>query len=184
MMGRSAGTFGSLGAVLALTLCLAACETATPYQPLATTNAVDGGFTDKRLDDTHFRVTFQGNALTSREQVDNYLLYRAAELTVQNGFDWFEMIDRNTHDQSTAFVVGDGYWSPAWRVHGHWGWGVWAGNFGPYDNADFESVDRYEAVADIGVGRGTRPADDTRAFDARQVMQNLSAQIVRPAATK
>jgi hypothetical protein len=181
MIGRPAGV--SLGAVLALTLGLAACETATPYQPLAAANATYGGFTDKRLDDSHFRVTFQGNSVTSREQVDNYLLYRAAELTVQNGFDWFEMIDRDTHDHSTSLVVGGGYWAPYWRVHGHWGWGVWGGPWGPGDD-DIQTIDRYEAVADIGVGRGPRSADDARAFDARQVMQNLSAQIVRPAATK
>jgi len=171
-----------LGVAAALSLGLAACETATPYQPLAPSNAVAGGFTDKRLDDTHFRVTFQGNSVTSREQVDNYLLYRAAELTVQNGFDWFEMVDRHTHDRAEAYVVG-GYWSPYWRVHGRWGWGVWGGPWGPWDG-DIETIDRYEAVADIGVGHGPQPAGDPRAFDARQVMQNLSAQIVRPGAAK
>jgi hypothetical protein len=171
---------GALVAALGLTLGLAACETATPYQPLASGNAIYGGFTDKRLDDTHFRVTFQGNAVTSREQVDNDLLYRAAELTVQNGFDWFEMVDRNTHDRTTSYVVG-GYWAPYWRVHGRWGWGGPWGPWGPYDDADFETLDQYLAVADIGMGHGPRPAGDARAFDARQVMQNLSAQITRPA---
>jgi hypothetical protein len=80
-------------------------------------------------------------------------------------------------------VAGAGYWSPYWRVHGRWGWGGWGGAWGPGDD-DIQTIDRYEAVADVGVGRGPRPADDARAFDARQVMQNLSAQIVRPAATK
>ena len=182
MRDWSTGTFGSLGALLALTLGLAACETATPYQPRAAGNATYGGFTDTRLDDTHFRVTFQGNAATSREQVDNDLLYRAAELTVQNGFDWFEMIDRNTHDRATSYFVG-GYWAPYWRVHGPWGWGDWGGPWGAWDD-DIQTIDRYEAVADIGVGRGPRPAGDARAFDARQVMQNLSARIVRPAPAK
>ena len=74
-----------------LALGLAGCETTpTPYQPLGAPGAtVAGGFTDQRLDETHFRVTFKGNDLTSRERVQTYLLYRAAELTAGQGFDWF-----------------------------------------------------------------------------------------------
>src|ERR1700684_1361384 len=89
---------------IALAACLAACVTATPYQPLARGNAVTGGFTDERLDDTHFPVTFKGNDMTSRARVESYLLYRAAELTADQGYDWFEMVDHHTHDNGAAFV--------------------------------------------------------------------------------
>ena len=41
-------TATALAAGLALSLGLAACETATPYQPLAASNAVSGGFTDQK----------------------------------------------------------------------------------------------------------------------------------------
>ena len=72
-------------AVVGLATGLAGCETATPYQPLAPGTAQSGGFTDQRLDDNHFRVTFQGNTETSRETVETYLLDRAAEVTVHSG---------------------------------------------------------------------------------------------------
>ena len=51
-------------AAATLAMALSACETATPYQPIATANAVSGGFTDQQLDDSHFRVTFSGGYVT------------------------------------------------------------------------------------------------------------------------
>ncbi len=47
------------------------------------------GYSEERLDQNKFRVTFRGNSLTPRETVEDYLLYRAAELTLQNGFTHF-----------------------------------------------------------------------------------------------
>lgn len=41
---------------------------------------------ETRLAADHFRVTFVGNSFTSRERVEASLLYRAAELTLQEGF--------------------------------------------------------------------------------------------------
>ena len=39
-------------------------------------------------------MRFHGNSLTSRETVEAYLLYRAAELTIERGGDWFTILDR------------------------------------------------------------------------------------------
>jgi hypothetical protein len=169
-------------------LALAACTTPTPYQPLASGTAVSGGYTDQTLDDTHFRVSFSGNDVTSREQVETYLLYRAAELTAAKGFDWFEMVDRHTQDTGTTyadpyFYGGWGYWRPTWRFRGRGGFyygAFWGDPWGPYD---VETIDRYNTSAEIVVGHGPKPKGDSRAFDARQVMQNLDAKIVRPGQT-
>jgi hypothetical protein len=183
----------ALAASLALGLGLAACETATPYQPLSTSNAVAGGFTDQKLDETHFRVSFAGNALTSRETVETYLLYRAAELTAGQGFDWFEMADRHTDRDTRTYYDPDpfygpgyrwGYWRPYWRFHGaRWGWRGWDPFWGdPFwaDDYDITTIDRYDAVAEIVVHHGPKPADDAKGFDARQVMANLGPKIARP----
>ena len=169
----------------ALALGLAACQTTpTPYQPLGAPGATaSGGFTDQRLDDTHVRVTFRGNDLTSRERVETYLLYRAAELTLADGFDWFEMVDRHTENRGGTWVTSAGpYWSPYWRLHGGWGWGAWDPFWGgpPWGGYDVQRIDRYEASADIALGHGPKPAGDARAFDARQVTANLGPKIVRP----
>ncbi|MBV9993611.1 MAG: hypothetical protein JO127_00230 [Caulobacteraceae bacterium] len=177
-------TLAVIAAVVALGVGLSACETPTPYQPLSTHNATSGGFTDQRLDANHFRVTFEGNSMTSRQRVENYLLYRAAELTAGQGYDWFEMVMRDTTNHQSSYVDPAfgfyGGWSPYWRYHGGWGWRSWDPFWGdPFwaDSYDIHTIDRYEANAEIAMGHGPKPA---RAFDAREVMQNLGPSIVKP----
>ncbi len=75
-------------AALCAALTLAACATTGLYQ------ARDGesGYAETRLDQTQWRVEFVGDDFTARETVETYLLYRAAELTAANGFDWFATV--------------------------------------------------------------------------------------------
>ena len=85
---------------LAITVTAGACTTTpTPYQPYRAESAggIHGGYSDQRLAPNRYRVRFHGNELTSRERVETYLLYRAAELTVANGYDWFAIADRHDH---------------------------------------------------------------------------------------
>ncbi len=173
-------------AALSLAVGLAGCETATPYQPLAKGSKVYGGFSDQRLDADHIRVSFRGNSVTSRSRVENYLLYRAAELTVQSGADWFETLDNHTDASEHTYVDGVGPWGygyfhPYWTVwgpgygrRGFWGGAYWDPAF------DVETVQRFDATADIVIGHGPKPRDP-RAFDAREVLANLGPHIKRGA---
>jgi hypothetical protein len=181
---------------LVLSAGLAACATPTPYQPFVKGQGTSGGFSEVRLEPERFRVTFSGNSLTSRETVEGYLLFRAAELTVQNGYDWFSVVDRNTDRKTSTYVEPDplyspwyggyGYWRPYWRYYGGgFGWRTWDPYWGdPFwaDRIDVRTVDRYEASAEIVMEKGPKPAGDVRAFDARAVMDNLRSRIVYPAA--
>ena len=65
----------------AAALLIAACATSTPYGPAE--NGKGYGFSDQRIESNRYRITFRGNSVTSRETVENALLYRAAELTVE-----------------------------------------------------------------------------------------------------
>ena len=166
-------------------LALAACTTPTPYQPLASGTPVSGGYADQALDATHFRVSFSGNDMTPREQVETYMLYRAAELTTAKGFDWFEMVDRHTQNTGETYVDNYGpwaYWRPTWAYRRRGGWiyesPFWGDPWGGY--ATVNTIDKYQASAEVVVGHGPKPPGDPRAFDARQVMQNLQAKILRP----
>ena len=180
---------------LAFAAALSACETATPYQPNLPGNATSGGFTDQRLEPNRFRVTFAGNSLTSREMVEGYLLYRAAELTVAQGFDTFAIVDRHTDRDRRTYVEPDplyhpwygpgfGAWRPHWRYYGRgYGWRGWDPFFGdPFwaDRVDVQTVEKFEASAEIQMHHGTKPADDPRAFDARAVIDNLKPRIQYP----
>jgi hypothetical protein len=175
---KSAATLAAVG----LAIALSGCETATPYQPLQPGTAQSGGFTDQRLDQNHVRVSFQGNSLTSRSTVENYLLYRAAEVTVSSGFDWFQAVDKHTdRDRQTYyddFGPGPyGFWHPYWRAWGGWGWGAWGPYWGP---GTVTTVQKFQASAVIEMQHGPKPADNPRAMDAREVLANLGPHIERP----
>ena len=187
--------FAAIAVSLTLAGLLSACATATPYQPNIPGQATSGGYSEQRIEPNRFRVTFSGNSLTSRETVEGYLLFRAAELTVQQGFDWFSIADRNVERDRRTYIERDpfyspwygpgyGYWSPSWRYYGGgFGWNTWDPYWGgPFwgDRMDVRTVDRYEASAEILTSRGAKPADDPRAFDARAVIENLGPRIVRP----
>ncbi len=188
------------GPLTALAL-LAGCTTATPYQPLNATR-VQGGYVNQQLDQTHWRVAFYGNSLTSRPQVENYLLYRAAELTLQQGFTCFTVVNQGTNRQTSVRVdpygpgaygpygrygYGGGYypgWSPYWRMHGPWGWhsyNPWGGDpfFPGGGRYDIDTIDQYQAMADIALSRGAC-ASAPATFNAAQVVQNLRPYIVYP----
>ena len=145
----------ALAATVALGGALSACETATPYQPLAAGVTQSGGYSEIKLEDNRWRVTFQGNSMTSRAIVETYLLHRAAELTVNQGFDWFETAQRQTDKHTETFGepfgpygfgwrfyrAGRGWDDPIWGGPG-WGgppWGPWGGDI------DIQTIERFEA---------------------------------------
>lgn len=179
-----------VAAPLAALALLAGCATATPYQPLGATST-QGGFVDQQLDQNHFRVSFYGNSLTSRQQVENYLLYRAAELTLARGANCFTVVNQGTDRQTDYHTDPFGYgyrggyypgWSPYWSMHGPWGWHsydpFYGGAFFP-SRYDITRVDRYQAMADIAVSSGQCQAGP-KTFNAAQVVQNLRPYIVYP----
>lgn len=191
-MPAKSATFALTAALAALTL--SACATSTPYQPATTTGATRGGFSDLRLEANRFRVNFQGNSLTSRETVEGYLLFRAAELTVQNGYDWFAIVDRDTDKKTRTYVEPDpfyrpwygayGFWRPSWRYYGgRIGWRSWDPFWGdPFwgDRVDIRTVEKFEASAEIVMEKGKKPEGDVRAFDARSVIENLRPRVKYP----
>jgi hypothetical protein len=177
-------------APLAALALLAACVTATPYQPLNPHGYSPGGYSEQRLEDNRYRVTFTGNEFTSRQRVENYLLYRAAELTLQAGFDGFTMVTRGTDPHTSTRVMSDpfgpgpwGYWGPSWRFRGRgfgWrSWDPWVGSPFWANDYDVSTVTSYEASAEIVMFHGRR-TDDPRSFDAHQVIANLGPTIQMP----
>lgn len=177
---------------VASAMALAACATATPYQP-AGFNGQRGGYAEQRLESDRFRVTFAGNSVTSREQVEMGLLLRSAELTTESGFDWFSTVqrqtDRDVRYQSTPdpfyYDRYSPFWGPSWRYYRRGAWSPWGYGFGGYGGGfgrdyDVREIDRFEASAEIVMGRGPKPRDDVNAFDAREVIQNLGPRVTRP----
>jgi len=167
-------------------LALSACATATPYGPAGIDSRF--GYSDQRVDADRYRVSFAGNSVTSREQVEMALLLRAAEITSQSGYDWFATVtratDRDVRLQATPDpFYGDRYrpyWGPSWRYYRRGYWSPWGDPFWGSRDFDVREIDRYEASAEIVMGRGPKPAGDPNAFDAREVIQNLGPRVTRP----
>ena len=78
---------------------------ATGYQAKGLT----GGYSDFRLDANTFRVEFRGNAFTSRQNVETYLLYRCAELTSEAGYDYFVTVNSDTEARQGAYTTPGSY---------------------------------------------------------------------------
>lgn len=65
---------------------------ATGYHPMSLT----GGFEDFKLSNDTYSVKFLGNEYTNRDLAYKYTLRRSAELTMQNGYRYFKVIDSNS----------------------------------------------------------------------------------------
>ncbi len=164
---------------------LTACATATPYQPGAPGAPGAYGFTEQQIESNRTRITFRGNTLTDRETVETYLLYRAAELTQQAGYDYFIVANRDTEERSRLQSTGPRsarFGFDYWYFSPRRGWSPW---YDPFwnDSTSYREVTRYEAMAEIAMFRGQKPEGDPNAFDAREVQQNLQGRIVRPPAS-
>ena len=148
---------------------LAACAAPTPYQPAVSRY----GYADQQIAADRFRVSFAGNLLTPRETVEDFLLYRAAELTLNSGNDYFILADydteRFTSYRTTASSFGgfSGFYGSPFRHRGYFYGGS------AFPTAVSRPQDRYTAYANIIVRRGPTPANDPEAYDARQVIQQL-----------
>lgn len=151
-----------------LSLSLVACATTTPYQPLQKGE----GYAEQKIESNRYRVTFNGNFRTNKQTVENYMLYRAAELTLSNGGTYFVVADRNTdadtrYTQTYSGVAGD-----VFATRGLFGVGVGVSNAIP--NTE------YQAQADILIYKGKKPENNPRAYDAREIQINLGPLVTRP----
>lgn len=83
--------------LLFITVLFSGC--ATKYQETGLT----GGFSHSQLGPDIFRVTFQGNGFTRKAQAADFALIRAAELTLENGFSHFIIVQSS--DVSMSMTI-------------------------------------------------------------------------------
>ena len=85
-----------------LLLCLVfltAC--ASPYKPYG----LGGGYDDVILQPNVFQVSFRGNGYTPIDLARNYALLRAAELTIDNGYKYFLVVDSSSQSKVYRFTT-------------------------------------------------------------------------------
>jgi len=167
---------------LAAAALAAACATTTPYQPADKRGL---GYKNQQLETAKYRVTFQGNSLVDRATAENYVLLRAAQVTLENGFDSFEIVSQNADGLSTYRTSGTSLGFGGLGGGGlFYGGGFGYGGFGGLaSNTSTTRESRsYVVGAVIEARKGPKPADNPMAFDARSVIESIGPTIAGPPA--
>ncbi len=184
---------------------LSACATTTPYQPASKPGAFDG-FTQTLIENDRARVSFAGNSLTQRETVENYLIFRAAELALERGYDHFTLEERDTEAKTRLSSTGTGFnsgfgspfgysfYSPrfGWSRFGSFGGSRFGrfgsfnrfGRFGGFNNSfSVREITKYKATAEVKFRNGfVSSNEEGNTYNAREVIENLGSTIVYPEA--
>lgn len=153
---------GLLGILIGLSGC------ATPYQRQTAFTAT-GGYTDQDLGKDVMRVEFDANGYTSRETAQAFWLWRCQEITLDKGFDGFEILSdmRLTHVPSSqpAPVTSD----PTMRPVAY----VYVPIVVPIDNSRKPSF-----MGDIHLLRGPIAVAPPKVFDARMLKDQLGPYVL------
>ena len=146
---------------------LSACTTpiATQFAPAAGPQAM--GFSEYKIEPGRYRVTFKGSPGAPPNQVADYALLRAADLTLADGYDWFRISDRN-------FQQADPRPGPSFSV------GVGGGSFGGRSGVgmslgrsfDLGGGPALAQTLEIVMGKGA-PPKDADIYDAREIRKSI-----------
>ncbi len=97
---------------------------ATPYAR----QSLIGGYSETQLSENIFTVTFWGNGYTTRERASDFTLLRCAEIAMNNGYNYFIIIDieKYTSDMAlttptTSYTTGYGRTSGSVNMYGSHG---------------------------------------------------------------
>lgn len=160
----------SMLAVAASALALTACASLAPYGPSMGPNGQ--GFSEQRIESDRYRVTYRG--VGAPGPVADRALLSAAQLTTDQGYDWFEVTQRYIDGRPDSaggvrpsLSVGGG----SSRYNGRYG-GFSSSGVGVGVGLNFSGPSPTQTVLEIRLGRGQRP-ERAEAYDARDVLRNL-----------
>ncbi len=146
---------------------------------------------NKSADQIHLVVA--GQKFTSRSDIEKYLAYRAAELTMEQKASWFTLVESRTKGDTAPVPKRDPaglrysfrmeYFRPAWRykTSGSSAWKTWSPFAGTaFISDDPKSITDFEVSADIVLHKGQMDDADPLAFEARAVSDLLINQVSPP----
>ncbi len=160
----------SMIVLAASALALTACASLAPYGP--SMGPSGQGFSDQRIESDRYRVTYRG--VGAPGPVADRALLRAAQLTSEQGYDWFEVTQRYIDGRPDSA----GGMRPSLSVGG--GSSHYGGRHGGFSTSgvgvgvglNFSGPSPTSTVLEIRLGRGQRP-ERAEAYDAREVIRNL-----------
>lgn len=151
------------------TIVLAACGAPTPYQP-----ATDGyGYREQPIAEDRYRIIVTGNRLTPRARVEDYLLFRAAELTRRAGAQRFTVVTRDV-ERSTS------YWATQTGSSFHRGLscGQCGNAYTPHTtHTTLHPRDQYRASGEILIHRDGAAPNAPTTYRASEVIARLRPRV-------
>jgi len=153
-----------------------------------------GVFTAKPSGPGTFKLVVTGHTFTSRGDIEKYLAYRAARLTIEQGGEWFTFTeDREKGETAEPAPARDlegprysfrmKYFRPVWRykTRGSQAWTRWSPFSGaPFISADPKTINDFEVSAEIVVHKGPMDDADPLAFEAGALSDLLVNQVSPP----
>ncbi len=155
--------------IAAAALAVSACASLAPYGPQTSPNGQ--GYAEQRIENDRYRVTYKG--VGERGSVADYALLRAAELTMEQGFDWFEV----TQSWTDGRPGGGGGVRPSVSIgagSGRWG-GYSSSGVGVGVGLNLSGPEPTSTSIEVRMGHGSRP-DRPDAYDARAVRDSIGAR--------
>lgn len=150
--------------IVILCAVLSACASGPVYR--AAPEPGSYGYRDTMLTDDQYRVSFSGDYGTARETVENFALFRAADVALNHGRDHFRIASRETSP-----IVSHGNYGPTASVGYGWGFPYWGTGVGYSGGGKSET--RYETVLQIQLGTDV-PEDGPDIYNALQLKKNLA----------
>jgi hypothetical protein len=89
--------------LILVTLLMGGCATGYNHEGFS------GGFSETQLDENMFIVSFRGNGYSSSERVSDFTLLRSAELTLQNGYQYFVIINHEKGASKSYYTTDTKY---------------------------------------------------------------------------
>ena len=156
--------------------------------------ASPGVFTVKPSGSATFKLVVTGHTFTSRGEIEKYLAYRAARLTIEQGGEWFTLNeDRGQGETAVPVPARDPegprysfrmkHFRPVWRykTNGSTEWTRWSPFTGaPFFAVDPKTISDFEVSAEIVVRKGPMDDADPLAFEAWAMSDLLVNQVSPP----
>jgi hypothetical protein len=156
---------------------ICACASSPDY--VAADHAEDYGHYSRKISENRYRVSFNGSRHTSLQESRDYALLRAAELTLAEGNDWFQIVDRETAmietvRQEPHMAVG---FERTRYVERNCGLVACSRRTWPatYSHVQFDNsrpTSRHSHYLEILMGSGEMPHDGNY-YDARSVVKSI-----------
>lgn len=137
------------------------------------------GYTETKLSDTQYRVHFKARGSDKSKAMD-YAMLRTAELTLQSGYDWFRVTDRETlvdkESVQTSPQVGFSQRYTTVRECGVLGCRTTHQPTTQFQTGIFvggSEKSEIESILSVVMGENPQPSEGN-SFDASQVKANLA----------